>query len=125
MLGEGYEETHMTYQNDPRRDFDRPMEPVARRRIANEGWGTGSIILASLAAVAIIVGLFYAIANRDDTATATRTDNRPAVTSTAPATNPPAARETTGSGATNRATEPTGSKPAGPTQVPAPASSSR
>ena len=106
----------MTYQNDPNRDFDRPMDPVVERRIEREGWGMGSVILASLAALAVVFGLFYAIANRgDDTATATRIDNRPAVTTTAPANNPPAARETTGSGAI---------KPA-PAPAPAPATPNR
>jgi hypothetical protein len=112
----------MTYQNDPNRDFDRPIDPVVQQRIVErESWGTGSIVLASLAALAVVFGLFYAIANRgDDTATATRTDNRPAVTTTAPANNPPAARETTGSGANaDRPVAP--AKPA----TPAPAAPSR
>ena len=116
----------MTYQNDPNPEFRRPIDPVVQRRVASESWGVGPIILASLAAIAIVFGLFYAIANRDDDATATRTDNRPAVTTTAPMNSPPAARETTGSGPNaNRPTEPTGSKPAVPTQAPAPASPNR
>ena len=118
----------MPYQNDPSRDFNRPQvnDAIKPRPIKQpEGWGTGSIILASLAALAVVLGLFYAMANRNDTATATRTDNRPAVTTTAPVTNPPAARETTGAGAVNGPTEPTGSRPAVPGQVPAPASSNR
>jgi hypothetical protein len=119
----------MTYPNDPPRDprmdpvHEPRMSPGVDRRAA---WSPGSIVLASLAAVAVVLGLFYAIANRDDTATATRTGNRPAVTTTAPATNPPAARETTGSGATTtRTPDSTASKPAVPGQVPAPASPNR
>ena len=115
----------MTYQNDPNQEFRRPIDPVVQHRVVSESWGVGPIILASLAAIAIVFGLFYAIANQGDTATATRTDNRPAVT-TAPMNSPPAARETTGSGPNaNRPTEPTGSKPAVPTQAPAPASPNR
>ena len=60
----------MTYQNDPRKDFDRALDPAGRRR--REGWGTGSIILASLAALAVVFGLFYALSNRSDTSFATR-----------------------------------------------------
>ena len=68
----------MTYQNDPNREFDKTRTD---RRLAREGWGTGGIILASLAALAVVFGLFYAMSNRNDTSLA-RTD-RPAVTSPA------------------------------------------
>ena len=103
----------MTYQNDPTRDpLDRGPDPAGRRLRDPHGWGTGSIILASLAALAIVFGLFYAMNNRGETSLANRTD-RPAATT--PAT-------TTGSGAANRIPDATGTKPAIPTQVPAPAS---
>jgi hypothetical protein len=106
----------MTYRNDPNRDLNRPADrfdemnqrPVIQH---NERWGTGSVVLASLAALAIVFGLFYAMWNRGDT-TLARTD-RPAVTTPA---------ETTGSGAVNRNPDSTGTKPAMPAQVPAPAS---
>jgi hypothetical protein len=98
----------MTYQNDPNRDFDRIRTD---RRMAQEGWGMGSIILASLAALAVVFGLFYAMSNRGDSSLAR--NDRPAVTT--PAT-------TTGSGAASRTPDSTGSKPAMPDQVPAPAS---
>ena len=111
----------MTYQNDPKRDFDRPIDAVDRRIEKREGWGTGSVILASLAALAVVFGLFYAMSNRGDTSMANRDANRPTVTTTTPATNPPA-RETTGSGAVNRTQDSTGTKPAMPAQVPAPTS---
>jgi hypothetical protein len=104
----------MTYQNDPKNDLNRPTStrPVEPRNpLQNEGWGTGSIILASLAAMAIVFGLFYAMSNRGDTSMANRNDNRPAVTTTAPATNPPATRETTGSGATTLPANPNATIP--------------
>jgi hypothetical protein len=99
----------MTYQNDPNRDFEsRAMD---RRRV-DDGWGMGSILLASLAALAIVFGIFYAL-NRGDTTTANRTGDRPAVSTTT--TTSPA--ETTGSGATTtpRPVNPT------PSTTPAPA----
>ena len=40
----------MTYQNDPNREFDKTRTD---RRMAREGRGTGSIILASLAVVVV------------------------------------------------------------------------
>ena len=107
----------MTYQNDPNRDFERRADVRVAER---QGWGTGSIILASLAAVAIVFGLFYAIANRDDTSVATTNDNRPAVTTN---TNvPPAARDTTGSGAGSRTipNNPSGTTPQRDANQPAP-----
>jgi hypothetical protein len=80
-------------------------------------------ILGGLAALAVIIGLFYMMSDRNRTVA---TNERPAVTTTTPATNVPAVRETTGSGAsTNRVTEPTGSRPAVPGQVPPPASPGR
>ena len=100
----------MTYQNDPNRDFNRPIEPDLR--FAEESrWGTGSVLIASLAALAVVFGLFYAMSNRSDTSIA-RSDT-PAVTTSA---------ATTGSGAANRTPDSTGTKAAIPGQVPAPAS---
>jgi hypothetical protein len=106
----------MTYQNDPNRDFNRPLDPdpADRRFAAHERWGTGSVIIASLAAIAVVFGLFYAMSNRSDTSLANRNDNRPAVTTNSNV--PPAA--TTGSGAANRMPDATG-KPVEPAQVPA------
>ena len=103
----------MTYQNDPNREFDKTRTD---RRMAREGWGTGSIILASLAALAVVFGLFYAMSNRGDTSLA-RTD-RPAVTT--PAT-------TTGSGAASSAipANPNGTAPQRDVNKPAPAPSNR
>ena len=105
----------MTYQDDPNINRRTSVQP----RAANEGWGTGSIVLASLAALAVVFGIFYAMSNRADTSMANRDNTRPAVTTTSP-TNTPAA--TTGSGAANRTPDSTGTKPAMPAQVPAPAS---
>ena len=99
----------MTYQNDPNQDFNR--KTAIDHRAENEGWGTGSIILASLAAFAVVVGLFYAMSNRGDTSMTNRETNRPAVTTTTPATNPPAERGTTGSGATTIPANPSGTIP--------------
>jgi hypothetical protein len=121
----------MTYPNDPNRngpklDPNDLNRPYVRRVEDRTAWGTGSIIGAAAVAVAIIFGLFYAM-NRDDTATATRIDNRPAATP-APAreTTGAPARETKGSDATtNSPTDSTGSRPAVPSQVPAPASPNR
>jgi hypothetical protein len=122
----GLEEKHMTYQNDPNRDFNRPAgrmdDPIEPRLIeAKQGWGTGSIVLASLAAFAIVFGLFYAIANRSDTSVANRNDNRPAVTTNSNV--PPATRETTGSRAPSSAipNNPNGTAPQKDTNQPAPA----
>ena len=116
----------MTYQNDPGRDFNRPAgrmdDPIEPPRIkAEQSWGTGSIILASLAAFAVVFGLFYAMANRGDTSMANRNDTRPAVTTN---TNvPPATRETTGSGASPSTipNNPNGTAPQRDTNQPAPA----
>jgi len=107
----------MPVHNDPNINRQTSVE----RRAANEGWGTGSIILASLAGLAFVFGIFYMMSNRGDTSMANRDANRPAVTTTSPATNS-AARETTGSGAVTRTPDSTGTKPAMPAQVPAPAS---
>jgi hypothetical protein len=124
----------MTYPNDPNRNGPNRLDPndlnrpYVRRVGDRTAWGTGSIIGAAVVAVAIIFGLFYAM-NRNDTATATRIDNRPAATTTpAPAreTTGSPARETKGSDPTaNRPTDSTGSQPAVPGQVPAPASPNR
>jgi hypothetical protein len=97
----------MSYQNDPNRDFDR-RDPADRRFAAHERWGTGGIFLASLAALAVVFGLFYAMSNRSDTSLAR--NDRPAMTS--PAT-------TTGSGTVNSTPDTIGTKPAIPAQVPA------
>ena len=85
--------------------------------------GIAPYVLGGLAALAVIFGLFFMMSDRNPTVA---TNDRPAVTTTTPSTNAPAARETTGSGATtNRPTEPTGSRPAVPGQVPAPATPNR
>lgn len=106
----------MTYQNDPNINRKTAID----RRTANESWGSGSIILASLAALAVVFGLFYAMSNSSDSSLANRNENRPATTTT---TNvPPANRATTGSGVSTQNPDSTGSKPVMPGQVPAPAS---
>ena len=112
----------MPYQNDPSRDFKRPAdrfdEMDQRRRIdAREGWGTGSIIFASLAALAVVFGLFFMMSDRNPTVA---TNERPAVTTTTPAA-PPAARETTGSRTPGDET----GRRAEPQKVPAPATPNR
>ena len=85
--------------------------------------GIAPYVLGGLAALALIFGLFFMMSDRNPTVA---TNQRPAVTTTTPTTNAPAARETTGSGATtNRATDSTGSRPAEPGQVPAPATPNR
>ena len=86
--------------------------------------GIAPYILGGLAALAVIFGLTFVLSDRNATVA---TNERPAAaTTTTPATTTPAVRETTGSGATmNRATDPTGSRPAVPGQVPAPASTNR
>ena len=105
----------MTYPNDPNRsDLDRGLDPAGRR--INESWGTGPIILASLAALAIVFGLFFMMSDRNPTVASIV--NRPAVTTTTTAP----ARETTGSGAVNRTPDSKGTTPAIPGQVPAPTS---
>ena len=97
-------------------DRDPNMNGRAERSVA-------PYVLGGLAALAVMFGLFYMLSDRNPTVA---TNDRPAVTTTAPATNVPAVRETTGSGATtSRPTEPTGSRPAVPGQVPAPAPTSR
>jgi hypothetical protein len=88
----------MTYQNDPKKDFNRPTptRPVEPRHpLPNEGWGTGSIALASVAALALIFGLFYMVSNRGDSSLANRNDDGPAISTSSPTANTPA---TTGSG---------------------------
>ena len=70
-----------------------------QRRAEAEGWSMTSIVLGSLAALAVVFGLFFMMSDRTGPSTATRTD-RPAVTTTAPAPAAPA-QTTTGSGATS------------------------
>ena len=54
----------MTYPNDPNRsDINRGLDPAGRR--INESWGTGPIILASLAALAVVFGLFFMMSDRN------------------------------------------------------------
>ena len=83
----------MTYQNDPNRNlnrpvFDDPMEPSPI--VEREGWSAGSIILGSLAALALVFGLFFMMSDRNPNVA---TNERPTVTT--PAT-------TTGSGGASR-----------------------
>jgi hypothetical protein len=107
----------MTYPNDPNRsDLDRGLDPAGRR--INESWGTGPIILASLAALAIVFSLFFMMSDRNPTVASNV--NRPAVTTTTTA--PAPVRETTGSGAVNRTPDSTGTTPAITGQAPAPTS---
>ena len=89
----------MTTHNDP--NINSPNS-VQRRKDA-EGWSTNSIVLGSLAALAVVFGIFYMMNNRNPTVATT---DRPAVTTNAPVTTPtttpaqPRASETTGSGPT-------------------------
>jgi hypothetical protein len=88
----------MPIHNDP--NINGPNS-VQRRKDA-EGWSTNSIVLGSLAALAVVSGIFYMMNNRNPTVATTR----PAVTTNAPVTTPttmpaqPRASETTGSGPT-------------------------
>lgn len=88
----------MTTHNDP--NINRPAN--VQRRADAEGWSTNSIVLGSLAALAVVFGIFYMMSNRNPTVATTR----PAVTTNAPVTTPttmpaqPRASETTGSGPT-------------------------
>lgn len=89
----------MTTHNDP--NINSPNS--VQRRAGAEGWSMNSIVLASLAALAVVFGIFYMMSDRNKTATTT---DRPAVTTNAPVTTPttmpaqPRASETTGSGPT-------------------------
>ena len=98
----------MTYQNDPNRDFNRPIDP--RPIDPREAWGTGPMLLGGLGVLAFILALTFMLSDRNPTV-ASRDPNRPAVTTTTPATNPPAVRETTGSGATTIPANPGGTTP--------------
>jgi hypothetical protein len=62
----------MGYQDDPNINRRRAM------RNEGDGWGAGSIILASLGALAIVFGIFFMMSDRNSNV-ANRTD-RPAVT---------------------------------------------
>jgi len=77
-------------------------------------FGTGSIILASLAVLAVVFGLFFMMSDRNPTV-ATNAD-RPAATT--PAT-------TTGSGASNIPANPNGTAPQRDVNKPAPAPANR
>lgn len=75
----------MSYQDDPNINRRRTM------RTEGEGWGAGSIILASLGALAVVFGIFFMMSDRNSNV-ANRTD-RPAVTTgsstvTTPTTTP-------------------------------------
>jgi hypothetical protein len=100
----------MSTYNDP--NTNRP--PNVERRAAAESWSTNSIILGSLAALALVFGIYYMISHRNPTVAT------PAVTTNAPVTNPttvptqPRPSETTGSGSTT-VTPP----PAAPSSAPA------
>ena len=60
---------------------DRRRDPTDRRYAAYQRWGMGSIILASLAALAVVFALFYGMSNNNDmTATSTASNTRPAAT---------------------------------------------
>ena len=85
----------MTIPNDP--NLDRTTN--AQRRANAEGWGTNTIVLGALAALAVVIGIYYMTSNRNPTVATT---DRPAVSTTAPVTTPaqPRTSETTGSGAT-------------------------
>ena len=98
----------MTTHNDP--NINNPNS--VQRRAASEGWSTMSMVLASLAALAVVVGIFFTMSGRNKT---TATMDRPAVTTgsgpvTTPTTTPAQPRaveapaqsgpaNTTGSGA--------------------------
>jgi hypothetical protein len=88
----------MGYQDDPNINRRRTMRNEA------DGWGAGSIILASLGALAIVFGIFFMMSDRNSNV-ANRTD-RPAVT--------------TGS---STVTTPTATTPAQPRAVEAPVQS--
>ena len=91
----------MTIHDDP--NMNRQINE--KRRADAEGWSAGSIILASLAALAAVFGIFYMLSDRNPNV-ANRAD-RPAITTSAPSTTPtmtpaqPRAGETTGSGTTD------------------------
>ena len=105
----------MTTHNDP--NINRPTN--VQRRADVEGWSTNSIVLGSLAALAVAIGIFYMMNNRNPTVA---TMDRPAVTTNAPVATPntmpaqPRASETTGSGQTTVTTP-----SAAPSTAPAPA----
>ena len=85
----------MSTHNDP--NINRPDSVRRRVEAEKQGWSAGSIILGSLAALAIVFGLFYMMSDRNPTVA---TPNRPAVTTNAPVIAPtPVPGETTGTGA--------------------------
>lgn len=73
----------MGYQDDPNINRRRAM------RNEGDGWGAGSIILASLGALAIVFGIFFMMSDRNSNV-ANRTD-RPAVTTGSSTVTTPAA----------------------------------
>ncbi len=96
----------MGYQDDPNINRRRGM------RTEGEGWGAGSIILASLGALAIVFGIFFMMSDRNSTV-ANRTD-RPAVTTgsstvTTPTTTPAQPRAVEAPAQTAPSTSTTGS----------------
>jgi hypothetical protein len=84
----------MTYQDDP----NRPLPPNdSRFRDRDDGSSTGWV-LGGIAALAVIMGIFFMFARNDGTTTTANNvnTNRPAATQPAsPPANPPS---TTGSG---------------------------
>ena len=91
------------------RNINRNTDPHRRTE-----FGTGPIILASLAALAIVFGLFFMMSDRNPTVASNV--NRPAVTTPA---------ITTGSGATTIPNNPNGTTPQRDTNQPAPAPANR
>ena len=108
-----HDDRNVNRNTDPHRsDIDRGLDPAGRR--INESWGTGPIILASVAALAVVFGLFFMMSDRNPTVASNV--NRPAVTT--PAT-------TTGAGATTIPNNPNGTTPQRDTNQPAPAPTNR
>ena len=84
----------MTYPEQT--DLNRSKEP--RIEPYDQGWGIGTIMLGCLAFVAVVFSIFYMMSGPNQNMAS---NERPAVTTNAPAPSPAAtSRETTGSGGT-------------------------
>jgi hypothetical protein len=76
----------MTYQDDPNMPR-RPMPPDDARLQRTDNASYMSWILGGIAALAVIMGLFFMFGRDDGTTSTASTTNRPAATQ--PSTNPP------------------------------------